>query len=399
MSATNLSRPPSQVSVTGSGSSSSRIEVSTVQVNQEEQGGNLTIYGDTPTSIRTTISSEGTNYQIADRTGQVKNVNVPNTRPPFAGQGKYEKRVIIENGIETVEEYHNDRLVSRTVNGEQHHISNYRGHNNNNSITLPSTRPQQAHKCKYEKRIIIENIAETVEETSSVLMITRGSSISIDDGGRAGASSSCVLRFRLQRSGFSRRAGAMSAFAIKGGGDAFEVLCGLKADGSDSPSVDSFGPLTPTLVKRQVREDYGRRAMELVSRYLRVISDFSAHASKVDFLNHCRIIGVVPVEYRVHCPDIYSTRRVLRLLGICSFKLMLADLDYHGMRKVQLLRLLERLRESLASLLSSKDLQKVLALSKAKYESTVEDTRLKQRVKLEELLEEYEINGRGEDDE
>ncbi|XP_049516105.1 uncharacterized protein LOC125942107 [Dermacentor silvarum] len=117
MSNTNVYRQPSQVSVTGSGSSNSRIEVSTVQVNEDEQGGNLTIYGGNPCNIRTTISAEGTNYQIADETGQVKNINVPSSRPPSGMQGKYEKRVIIENGIETIEEYQNDRLVSRTVNG------------------------------------------------------------------------------------------------------------------------------------------------------------------------------------------------------------------------------------------------------------------------------------------
>ncbi|KAH7983545.1 hypothetical protein HPB52_012530 [Rhipicephalus sanguineus] len=117
MSFTDLSRQGSRVSVSGSGSSSSRIEVSTVQVSPEEQGGNLTIYGETPYSIRTTISSEGTNYQIADKSGQVKNLDVPNPRPPYGGQGKFERRIIIENGIETVEEYENDRLVSRVVNG------------------------------------------------------------------------------------------------------------------------------------------------------------------------------------------------------------------------------------------------------------------------------------------
>lgn len=54
---------------------------------------------------------------------QVRNINVPNTRPPSGFQGKYEKRVIIENGVETVEEYENDRLVSRTVNGVPQQVS------------------------------------------------------------------------------------------------------------------------------------------------------------------------------------------------------------------------------------------------------------------------------------
>ncbi|XP_065297459.1 uncharacterized protein [Dermacentor albipictus] len=123
MSNTNVSRPPSQVSVTGSSSSNSRIEVSTVQVNEDEQAGNLTIYGGGQYNIRTTVSKEGTNYQIADPTGQVKNINLPNTRSPSGLPGKYEKRVIIDNGVETIEEYQNDRLVSRTVNGVAQPVS------------------------------------------------------------------------------------------------------------------------------------------------------------------------------------------------------------------------------------------------------------------------------------
>ncbi|KAK8784730.1 hypothetical protein V5799_008904 [Amblyomma americanum] len=101
----------------GSSGSGSRIEVSTVQVNQDDQTGNLTVYGGGQYSIRTTISNEGTNYQIADQTGQVRNINVPAPQVTPGQPGKFEKRIIVENGIETVEEYQNDRLVSRTVNG------------------------------------------------------------------------------------------------------------------------------------------------------------------------------------------------------------------------------------------------------------------------------------------
>ncbi|KAH6946933.1 hypothetical protein HPB50_016179 [Hyalomma asiaticum] len=231
-------------------------------------------------------------------------------------------------------------------------------------------------------------------------MITRGS-ISIGGGGAAGAGSRCVLWFRSgigsQRSGLSRRALAMSA--IKGRGEEFGVLYGLKADGSDSSSDDSFGPFTLSLLKRELRKDYGRRAVELVCRYFRAIYNLSAYANKIAFLKRCRFMGVVPVEYRVECPDIKNTRNVVRILDTCSYKLMLADLKYSRMRKVQVSRLLELLHERLASLLSSKDLQKVLAFFKAKYESIFEETRLKQRAKLAELLEEYAINGRGEDDE
>ncbi|XP_077554923.1 uncharacterized protein LOC144169563 [Haemaphysalis longicornis] len=107
----------SQTSMSGPGGSNSRIEVSTVQQGEDQQSGNLTVYGAGNYNIRATISREGTNCQIVDEQGQARNINVDN--PPQQGgpQPKVEKRVIFENGVETVEEYVNDVLVKRTVNG------------------------------------------------------------------------------------------------------------------------------------------------------------------------------------------------------------------------------------------------------------------------------------------
>ncbi|KAH6944479.1 hypothetical protein HPB50_003363 [Hyalomma asiaticum] len=190
----------------------------------------------------------------------------------------------------------------------------------------------------------------------------------------------------------------MSEVATKRGGDASEVLDGLKAHGNDSSSVDSTEPLTLFSLKRKLRKDYGRRVMEPLSRYFRAIYDLSAFANKVTFLDQCRIMNVVPPEYRVQCPDINNTRTVVRLLGICSYKLLLADLEYSWARKDQVAHLLELLYEELAGVLSSEDLHDVLAVSKVKYENVFEATQEKQRVMFAELLEEYEINSKKEKD-
>ncbi|KAH6944478.1 hypothetical protein HPB50_003362 [Hyalomma asiaticum] len=190
----------------------------------------------------------------------------------------------------------------------------------------------------------------------------------------------------------------MSDVATKRGGDASEVLDGLKAHGDDSSSVDSTEPLTLFSLKRKLRKDYDRRVMELLSRYFRAIYDLSAFANKVTFLNRCRFMNVVPAEYRVQCPDINNTRHIVRLLGICSYKLMLADLKHSQTRKEQVVHLLELLHDELADVLSSEDLHDVLALSKVKYENDFEATRAKQCVMFAELLEEYEINSKKEKD-
>ncbi|CAN8019828.1 hypothetical protein HPB47_018623 [Ixodes persulcatus] len=98
------------------GKTNSRIEVSTVNAGPDNQiGGNLTVYGGGQYRIKTTISDEMANYQITDESGQVRNITVPTTKSPHAG--KYERRVIVENGVETVEEYQNDQLFKRTVDG------------------------------------------------------------------------------------------------------------------------------------------------------------------------------------------------------------------------------------------------------------------------------------------
>ncbi|KAH6945528.1 hypothetical protein HPB50_008874 [Hyalomma asiaticum] len=159
----------------------------------------------------------------------------------------------------------------------------------------------------------------------------RGSSIGIGDGGKAGAGSRWVRLSHPERSGFSRRPAAMSDVVTKGGGDASDVLDGLEALGSDSSPVDSFDPLTPISLKRQLRKGYGRPVMELLTRYFRALYDLSAYVNKVAFLNRCRSMNVVPAEYRVQCPDINNTRHIIRLLGICSYKLMLqAQPDAQG---------------------------------------------------------------------
>ncbi|XP_050051664.1 uncharacterized protein [Dermacentor andersoni] len=188
----------------------------------------------------------------------------------------------------------------------------------------------------------------------------------------------------------------MADVLAKGGcGDTLEPIETSKTEGSDI-SVDSQQQLSPSSLKRHLRKAYGRRPMELVSRYFRAIFDLAAYANKAAFLARCRATRVVPPDYRVECRDIKNTRHIVRILDKCSYKLMLADLDYNRMRKVQVSRLLELLHEKLEKALSPEDLHNVLALSKAKYEKIFEATREQQRSLFTELLKEYEINAKEE---
>ncbi|KAL3181730.1 hypothetical protein MRX96_036112 [Rhipicephalus microplus] len=95
----------SQVSVTGSGSSGSRIEVSSVQVGPDEQGGNLTIYGETPKQYP---------HHHLERRHQL-----PNCRTEVARTLEENSRSesLSRTALRPSKVYENDRLTSRTVNG------------------------------------------------------------------------------------------------------------------------------------------------------------------------------------------------------------------------------------------------------------------------------------------
>ncbi|XP_075748063.1 uncharacterized protein LOC142813982 [Rhipicephalus microplus] len=148
---------------------------------------------------------------------------------------------------------------------------------------------------------------------------------------------------------------------------------------------------SPSSLKRHLRKTYGRRPMEMVNRYFRSMFDLASYANNAAFLMRCRAMRVVPRAYRVECRGIKNTRHVMRVLDECSYRLMLADLDYNRLRKVQVSRLLERLHEKLEKIMSPEDLRNVVLLAKGKYENVFEATRDKQRAMFNDLLKEYDI--------
>ncbi|KAH6932046.1 hypothetical protein HPB50_002598 [Hyalomma asiaticum] len=121
-------------------------------------------------------------------------------------------------------------------------------------------------------------------------------------------------------------------------GASLEITSRPKTDGtsygSDS-SVDSFRPLTPSSPERHPRKAYGRRAMELVEpvrpSYHRSLA---VYGNKVVYLARCRSIRIVPAVCLAEFFQIRDPRHVVRILDMCSHKLMLTDLDYNRMRKV-----------------------------------------------------------------
>ncbi|XP_077547766.1 uncharacterized protein LOC144160012 [Haemaphysalis longicornis] len=149
--------------------------------------------------------------------------------------------------------------------------------------------------------------------------------------------------------------------------------------------------LSRSTLKRHLRRTYGRRPMELVKRYFRSMFDLADYASYAAFLLRCRDMRIVPRCYRVECPGIKYTRHVLRILDECSYRLMLADLDYHRLRKLQLSSFLERVHERLEKIVSPEDLNALVVLAKAKYDDIIHTSRVKQLGMFEELLKEYGI--------
>ncbi|XP_077562797.1 uncharacterized protein LOC144178663 [Haemaphysalis longicornis] len=185
--------------------------------------------------------------------------------------------------------------------------------------------------------------------------------------------------------------------SAKGAGDTLESSMLDKTELNDS-SAKQPPHVSPSSLKRHLRKTYGRRPMELVNRYFRSMFDLASYANNAAFLMRCRAMRIVPRAYRVDCRDIKNTRHVVRILDECSYRLMLADLDYNRLRKVQVSRLLERLHEKLEKIMSPEDLSSVVVLAKAKYENIFEATRDKQRGMFADLLKEYDIDQKKGDD-
>ncbi|XP_077553561.1 uncharacterized protein LOC144168453 [Haemaphysalis longicornis] len=96
-----------------------RIEVGEVTLGQDNVlCGSLTVYGGGTYHIKTTVNDEVANYEITDEQGQVRNILVGVPKPPIE-KIKFERRIILENGVETIEEYQNNKMVRRLVDGQE----------------------------------------------------------------------------------------------------------------------------------------------------------------------------------------------------------------------------------------------------------------------------------------
>ncbi|XP_077544513.1 uncharacterized protein LOC144156653 [Haemaphysalis longicornis] len=142
---------------------------------------------------------------------------------------------------------------------------------------------------------------------------------------------------------------------------------------------------------RQLRKTGDRRSMQLVNSYCRLMWDLATHSNNAAFLMRCRAMRIVPRPYRIECDAIKNTRHVDRILDECSYRLMLSDLNYNRLRKVQVYRLLERLNCQLKAILPPEELRSVEVMAKAIHDNIFVATRNEQRGMFAELLKEYEL--------
>ncbi|XP_064454862.1 T-cell leukemia homeobox protein 3-like [Ornithodoros turicata] len=97
---------------------SSRIEITT----GDPMGGSTVMaVGGPNMNVRATISNEGANMQVLSGGGS--GCITGNVAPPqpqrTSSSTRFERRVLIADGTETVEEYENGRLVRKTINGKE----------------------------------------------------------------------------------------------------------------------------------------------------------------------------------------------------------------------------------------------------------------------------------------
>ncbi|KAH8034469.1 hypothetical protein MRX96_003284 [Rhipicephalus microplus] len=175
----------------------------------------------------------------------------------------------------------------------------------------------------------------------------------------------------------------------KAAGDTLETSALSKAEVVATPAQTSLPGLKS--LKRHLRKTYGDRSSEMVSRYFRSMLDLASYDNHTTFLMRCRTKQVVPHAYRIYCNNVKSTKQVVRILDEYTHKLMLSDLTYNRLRKVQVSTLIARLYEKLEKILSPDDFKSVVLLAKGKYESVFKATRDKQRAMFDDLLKERGI--------
>ncbi|KAH7983546.1 hypothetical protein HPB52_012531 [Rhipicephalus sanguineus] len=96
-----------------------RIEVGEVTLGTDNVlAGSLTVYGGGQYHVKTTVADEVASYEITDEKGQTRNILVAVPKPPVE-KIKFERRIILENGVETIEEYQNNKMVRRIVDGQE----------------------------------------------------------------------------------------------------------------------------------------------------------------------------------------------------------------------------------------------------------------------------------------
>lgn len=178
---------------------------------------------------------------------------------------------------------------------------------------------------------------------------------------------------------------------MKAAGDTLDMGMLDEKEPKELPAEQLEKPrMTASTLNRPLRKVSGHRSTELVNIYCRSMWDLATHTNNAAFLMRCRAMRIVPWPYRVECVSIKNTYHVDRILNGCSYRLLLADLDYSRLRKKQLSRLLQRLHKQLKAILPPEELSCVVVMAEAIYENVFEATRNKQRGMLAELVKEYD---------
>ncbi|XP_064457017.1 uncharacterized protein LOC135367829 [Ornithodoros turicata] len=93
---------------------------SVIEITTADQSGSttMTAVNGPNMNVRTTVSNEGTNMQVTTSDGNVRNINVPPIKRS-SSNARFERRILVVDGNETMEEYENGRLVKKTINGKE----------------------------------------------------------------------------------------------------------------------------------------------------------------------------------------------------------------------------------------------------------------------------------------
>jgi len=137
---------------------------------------------------------------------------------------------------------------------------------------------------------------------------------------------------------------------------------------------------------------HDRRVLYHVSKYIKNRLSLAEYANNVSFLSRCRNLKIIPEEYWQLNAQVRNTKAISDLLDECSYRLMMTNLEYNDLRKMQVSKWLRGARQKLVETLSEVEMSVFNTVLNNEYEGIFARIKEEQRKRVSDLLQTYRAN-------